>query len=65
MAPGGLVFLQQVQTGLQFAVGGFELFPVALVFQHQASTIQRTANRVLEHREVFQGLDQVIGGTQA
>ncbi|MNM91667.1 hypothetical protein D3C81_1039730 [compost metagenome] len=65
LAPGGLILLQQVQTGLQFAVGGFELFPVTLVLQHQASAIQRTAHRMFQHRKVFQRLDQVVCSTQA
>ncbi|MCY1510454.1 hypothetical protein D9M68_448320 [compost metagenome] len=65
LATGVLVFLQQVQAGLQFAVGGFQLLAVAPVLQAQVRTIQSTAHRMLEHREVFQGLDQVIGGTQA
>ncbi|MNC76524.1 hypothetical protein D3C75_1282640 [compost metagenome] len=54
-----------MQTGLQFAVGGFELFPVALVFHQQARPVQGSADRMLQHRKVFQGLDQVIGSTQA
>ncbi|MNQ96339.1 hypothetical protein D3C85_1119370 [compost metagenome] len=65
LTPGSLVLLQQVQAGLELAVGGFELFPVALVFQHQSRAVQGPANRMLEYREVFQRLDQVVGRTQA
>ncbi|KWV86789.1 hypothetical protein PFLmoz3_03526 [Pseudomonas fluorescens] len=65
LAPGVLVFLEQVQAGFEFAVGGLELFAVALVFQEQACTVQGAAHRVLQHGQVFQGLDQVIGGAQA
>ncbi|MNS76156.1 hypothetical protein D3C72_1096950 [compost metagenome] len=65
LATGGLVLLQQVQAGLQFAVGGFELVAVALVFQHQARAVEGAAHRMLEHGQVFQRLDQVVGSAQA
>ncbi len=65
LATGVLVFLEQIEAGFEFAVGGFELFAVALVFQQQASTVQRAAHRMLQHRQVFQGLDQVVGSAQA
>lgn len=64
LAAGVLVFLEQVQAGLQFAVGGFQLVAVALVLDPQVGPIQGPAHRMLEHREVFQGLDQVVGGAQ-
>ena len=65
LATGGLVFLQQVQAGLQLTVGGFELFAVALVLYQQARTIQGATHRVLQYRQVFEGLDQVVGSAQA
>ncbi|MNN16007.1 hypothetical protein D3C81_1291320 [compost metagenome] len=65
LATGVLVFLEQAQAGLQLAVGGFQLFPVATVLGAQIGAIQRAAHRVLEHGEVFQRLDQVVGGAQA
>src|SRR5690606_12133147 len=64
LAPGVLVFLQQVQAGLQLAVGRFQLLAIALVLDPQARTVQRAAYRMLQHREVFQRFDQVIGSAE-
>ncbi|MNF57671.1 hypothetical protein D3C84_392070 [compost metagenome] len=65
LTTGVLVFLQQVEAGFEFAVGGFELGAITLVFHQQARAVQRPAYRVLEHGQVFQRLDQVIRRAQA
>ncbi|MNZ95242.1 hypothetical protein D3C78_1143790 [compost metagenome] len=65
LATGVLVFLQQAQTGLQLAIGRLEAFPVATVFLAQARAVQRAAHRMLEHGQIVQRLDQVIGRSHA
>ena len=63
LATGVLILLQQVQTGLQFAVGGFQLVAVPLVFQTQVGAVQRTTHGVFKHGEIRQRLNQIIRGT--
>ncbi|MNG21744.1 hypothetical protein D3C84_1061460 [compost metagenome] len=54
-----------MQAGLKFAVGGFELLPVALVFEAQGRAVEGTAHRMLEDGQVFQGFDQVVRRAKA
>ncbi len=53
-----------MQAGLQVAVGGLQLLPIATILQAQTRAIQRAANRVFEHRQIFERLDQIVGGAQ-
>ena len=59
-----LILLKKMQARLQVAVGRLQLFPVTPVFHAQARPIEGTTDRVLKHRQVFKGLDQVVGGAQ-
>ncbi len=62
---GILIFLQQMQARLQVAVSRFQLLAVAPVLQTQARTIERSTDRVFEHRQIFEGLDQIISCAQS